>query len=118
MRSSLRRKYLAQVPVLEREGQGRGGLALDPVRRRLPDQHLGHDDLLSAQVRLLEKHGIKFEEFAVPRQSTMSRWWRAQVELGNYADVLHIGQNNGWVVGHRADRNRWAKPRKWSRARP
>jgi ABC-type nitrate/sulfonate/bicarbonate transport system substrate-binding protein len=56
----------------------------------LPNQYVGH-------AHLLEKRGIKFEEFAVPSGNlTMQQMVARQVDLGTYA-----GQS--FIIGHDKD---------------
>ena len=71
----------------------------------LPDQHLGHADLLPAASRaLLEKRGIKIEEFAVPSGNlTMQQMVARQVDMGTYAGpVVHPRPRQGRPRRHRA----------------
>ena len=57
---------------------------------------------------LAEKHGLKFEEFAVPSGNlTMQQKVARQVDLGTYAGPsFALGHEKGGMIAHRGDRGR------------
>ena len=61
----------------------------------------------------LEKHGLKFEDFAVPSGNlTMQQMVARQVDMGTYAGpVVHHRPRQGRPGRHRADRDMSARPR-------
>src|ERR1700730_15726725 len=88
MKKLTRRKYLAaSAGFLAAGGAGtRGALALDPVRQGYQTNIWGMPTYYLLKSGLLEKHGIKFEEFAVPSGNlTMQQMVARQVDLGTYA---------------------------------
>ena len=68
---------------------------------------------------VLEKRGIKFEEFAVPSGNlTMQQMVARQVDLGTYAGPSFIlGHDKGGLVAHRRRSSTSAGPRASWRAR-
>jgi ABC-type nitrate/sulfonate/bicarbonate transport system substrate-binding protein len=102
MKKLTRRKYLAaSAGFLAAGGAGtRGALALDPVRQGYQTNIWGMPTYYLLKSGLLEKHGIKFEEFAVPSGNlTMQQMVARQVDLGTYAgQSFIIGHDKGGLV--------------------
>jgi ABC-type nitrate/sulfonate/bicarbonate transport system substrate-binding protein len=72
----------------------RQALALEPVRQGYQTNMWGMPTYYLMRSGLLEKHGIKFEEFAVPSGNlTMQQMVARQVDMGTYA-----GQS--FIIGH------------------
>jgi len=79
----------------------RPALALDPVRQGYQTNIWGMPTYYLMRSGHLEKHGIKFEEFAVPSGNlTMQQMVARQVDLGTYAGPsLIIGHDKGGLAG-------------------
>src|SRR5215471_20625126 len=79
----------------------RPALALDTVRQGYQTNMWGMPTYYLLRSGLLEKNGIKFEEFAVPSGNlTMQQMVARQVDLGTYAGPsLAIGHDKGGLVG-------------------
>lgn len=72
----------------------RHALALEPVRQGYQTNMWGMPTYYLLRSGLMEKHGIKFEEFAVPSGNlTMQQMVARQVDMGTYA-----GQS--FIIGH------------------
>jgi ABC-type nitrate/sulfonate/bicarbonate transport system substrate-binding protein len=82
-------------------GGPRPALALDLVRQGYQTNIWGMPTYYLMRSGLLEKHGIKFEEFAVPSGNlTMQQMVARQVDLGTYAgQSLIIGHDKGGLIG-------------------
>ena len=97
-----RRNYLAATAAgLVAAGLGaRRAAALDPVRQGYQTNIWGMPTYYLMRSGLLEKHGIKVEEFAVPSGNlTMQQMVARQVDLGTYAgQSLIIGNARGGLV--------------------
>jgi ABC-type nitrate/sulfonate/bicarbonate transport system substrate-binding protein len=88
-----RRQYLAGSAAVFAAGTG-AAFALDLVRQGYQTNIWGMPTYYLLRSGLLEKHGIKFEEFAVPAGNlTMQQMVARQVDLGTYA-----GQS--FIIGH------------------
>jgi len=98
-----RRQYLATTGAgLLVAGLGaRPAVALDTVRQGYQTNMWGMPTYYLMRSGLLEKHGIKFEEFAVPSGNlTMQQMVARQVDLGTYAGPsLALGHDKGGLVG-------------------
>jgi ABC-type nitrate/sulfonate/bicarbonate transport system substrate-binding protein len=98
-----RRQYLAgtgaAVLVLGAEGI-RPALALDPIRQGYQTNIWGMPTYYLMKSGLLEKKGIKVEEFAVPSGNlTMQQMVARQVDMGTYAGPSFIiGHDKGGLV--------------------
>jgi taurine transport system substrate-binding protein len=81
-------------------GMARPALALDTVRQGYQTNIWGMPTYYLLRSGLLEKRGIKFEEFAVPSGNlTMQQMVARQVDLGTYAaQSLIIGHDKGGLV--------------------
>jgi ABC-type nitrate/sulfonate/bicarbonate transport system substrate-binding protein len=81
-------------------GAPRPGFALDSVRQGYQTNIWGMPTYYLLKSGLLEKHGIKFEEFAVPSGNlTMQQMVARQVDLGTYAGPSFvIGHDKGGLV--------------------
>src|SRR5499433_33461 len=79
----------------------RPAAALETVRQGYQTNMWGMPTYYLLRSGLLEKHGIKFEEFAVPSGNlTMQQMVARQVDLGTYAGPsLAIGHDKGGLVG-------------------
>src|SRR5258708_4854485 len=103
MKKLTRRKYLAiGAGFLAAGAVGtRGALALDPVRQGYQTNIWGMPTYYLPKSGLLEKRGIKFQEFAVPSGNlTMQQMVARQVDLGTYAgQSFIIGVDKGDLVG-------------------
>ncbi len=75
--------------------------ALEPIRQGYQTNVWGMPTYYLMHSGLLEKHGLKFEEFAVPAGNiTMQQMVARQVDLGTYAGPsLIIGNARGGIVG-------------------
>ncbi|HXX25818.1 MAG TPA: ABC transporter substrate-binding protein [Pseudolabrys sp.] len=97
-----RRDYLAASGAgLTVVGLGlRPALAADPVRQGYQTNMWGMPTYYLLHSGLLEKHGVKFEEFAVPSGNlTMQQQVARQVDLGTYAGPsFAIGYDKGGLV--------------------
>src|SRR5258708_5832896 len=78
----------------------RSGWALDLIRQGFQTNIWGMPTYYLLKSGLLEKHGIKFEEFAVPSGNlTMQQMVARQVDLGTYAaQSFIIGNDKGGLV--------------------
>jgi NitT/TauT family transport system substrate-binding protein len=81
-------------------GFPRGAAALEPIRQGYQTNMWGMPTYYLMRSGLLEKHGIKFEEFAVPSGNlTMQQMVARQVDLGTYAgQSMIIGNAKGGLV--------------------
>jgi ABC-type nitrate/sulfonate/bicarbonate transport system substrate-binding protein len=75
--------------------------ALDTVRQGYQTNMWGMPTYYLLRSGLLEKHGLKFEEFAVPSGNlTMQQMVARQVDMGTYAGPsLALGHDKGGLVG-------------------
>src|SRR5471032_2361722 len=75
--------------------------ALDTVRQGYQTNMWGMPTYYLLRSGLLEKHGVKFEEFAVPSGNlTMQQMVARQVDMGTYAGPsLALGHDKGGMVG-------------------
>src|SRR3954447_7223783 len=98
-----RRQYLAASAGLVAAGLGgaRPAFALGTVRPGFQTNILGMPTYYLLKAGLLEKQGIKFEEFAVPSGNlTMQQMVARQVDMGTYAGQSFIlGHDKGGMVG-------------------
>jgi ABC-type nitrate/sulfonate/bicarbonate transport system substrate-binding protein len=78
----------------------RPALALDTVRQGYQTNMWGMPTYYLLRSGLLEKHGVKFEEFAVPSGNlTMQQMVARQVDMGTYAGPsFAIGHDKGGLV--------------------
>jgi sulfonate transport system substrate-binding protein len=97
-----RRQYLAATGALLAAsfGGARQAFALDPIRQGYQTNMWGMPTYYLMKSGILQKHGIKFEEFAVPSGNlTMQQMVARQVDLGTYAGpALIIGHDKGQLV--------------------
>jgi NitT/TauT family transport system substrate-binding protein len=96
MKKLTRRQYLAAGAglLVAGAGAGRPAFALDALRQGYQTNIWGMPTYYLLRSGLLEKHGIKFEEFAVPSGNlTMQQMVARQVDMGTYA-----GQS--FIIGH------------------
>lgn len=97
-----RRHYLAASGVgLVAAGLGiRPAAALETVRQGYQTNMWGMPTYYLLRSGLLEKHGVKFEEFAVPSGNlTMQQMVARQVDMGTYAGPsFSIGHDKGGLV--------------------
>src|SRR5262249_2752760 len=98
-----RRQYIAATgaSVLVAGLGARPAAALDTVRQGYQTNMWGMPTYYLMRSGLLEKHGIKFEEFAVPSGNlTMQQMVARQVDLGTYAGPsLALGHDKGGLAG-------------------
>jgi NitT/TauT family transport system substrate-binding protein len=98
-----RRQYLAATGagVLVASLGARPAAALETVRQGYQTNMWGMPTYYLMRSGLLEKHGIKFEEFAVPSGNlTMQQMVARQVDMGTYAGPsLALGHDKGGLVG-------------------
>jgi len=98
-----RRHYLAATGAgVLAAGLGiRPAAALETVRQGYQTNMWGMPTYYLLRSGLLEKHGIKFEEFAVPSGNlTMQQMVARQVDMGTYAGPsLALGHDKGGLVG-------------------
>lgn len=82
-------------------GGVRPAFALDPIRQGYQTNMWGMPTYYLLRSGLLEKHGIKFEEFAVASGNlTMQQMVARQVDLGTYAGPSFIlGHDKGGLIG-------------------
>jgi ABC-type nitrate/sulfonate/bicarbonate transport system substrate-binding protein len=75
--------------------------ALETVRQGYQTNMWGMPTYYLLRSGLLEKHGVKFEEFAVPSGNlTMQQMVARQVDMGTYASPsLALGHDKGGLVG-------------------
>jgi NitT/TauT family transport system substrate-binding protein len=101
-RGVTRRQYLAASAGVLAAGLGaaRPAFALATVRQGYQTNIWGMPTYYLLKSGLLEKHGIKFEEFAVPSGNlTMQQMVARQVDLGTYAGPSFIiGHDKGGLV--------------------
>src|SRR6476646_6207317 len=97
-----RRQYLTATGAgLLAVGMGaRPALALETVRQGYQTNMWGMPTYYLLRSGLLEKHGVKFEEFAVPSGNlTMQQMVARQVDMGTYAGPsFAIGHDKGGLV--------------------
>ena len=97
-----RRQYLAAGAGLVAAGLGgvRPAFALETVRQGIQTNIWGMPTYYLLKSGLLEKRGIKFEEFAVPSGNlTMQQMVARQVDMGTYAaQSFIIGHDKGGLV--------------------
>src|SRR5215475_10261183 len=96
-----RRQYLAATGALALGlGGTRDAVALETVRQGYQTNIWGMPTYYLLKSGVLEKHGIKFEEFAVPSGNlTMQQMVARQVDLGTYAgQSFIIGHDKGGLV--------------------
>jgi len=97
-----RRHYLAAsgTSVIALGLSGRWAAALEAVRQGYQTNIWGMPTYYLLRSGLLEKHGIKFEEFAVPSGNlTMQQMVARQVDLGTYAgQSFIIGHDKGGLI--------------------
>jgi taurine transport system substrate-binding protein len=101
MMSITRRHYLAATGAFALGfGSARNAFALDTVRQGYQTNIWGMPTYYLLKSGVLEKHGIKFEEFAVPSGNlTMQQMVARQVDLGTYAgQSFIIGHDKGGLV--------------------
>jgi len=94
-----RRQWLAGI-ALALALPGRPAWALETIRQGFQTNIWGMPTYYLLKSGLLEKHGIKFEEFAVPSGNlTMQQMVARQVDLGTYAaQSFIIGHDKGGLV--------------------
>jgi ABC-type nitrate/sulfonate/bicarbonate transport system substrate-binding protein len=94
-----RRKWLAGS-VLALGLPARPAWALETIRQGFQTNIWGMPTYYLLKSGLLEKHGLKFEEFAVPSGNlTMQQMVARQVDLGTYAaQSFIIGHDKGGIV--------------------
>jgi NitT/TauT family transport system substrate-binding protein len=102
MKRFTRRQYLVAGAGLMVMGTAasRPAFALDTIRQGFQTNIWGMPTYYLLKSGLLEKHGIKFEEFAVPSGNlTMQQMVARQVDLGTYAgQSFIIGHDKGGLV--------------------
>src|SRR5438034_7313347 len=94
-----RRQWLAGT-ALALALPGRRAWAIEMIRQGFQTNIWGMPTYYLLKSGLLEKHGIKFEEFAVPSGNlTMQQMVARQVDLGTYAgQSFIIGHDKGGLV--------------------
>ena len=94
-----RRQWLAGT-ALVLALPGRRAWALETIRQGFQTNIWGMPTYYLLKSGLLEKHGIKFEEFAVPSGNlTMQQMVARQVDLGTYAaQSFTIGHDKGGLI--------------------
>jgi len=100
MRKITRRNYLAGSLAALGAGAVSPAFALNTVRQGYQTNIWGMPTYYLLKSGLLEKHGVKFEEFAVPSGNlTMQQMVARQVDLGTYAgQSFIIGHDKGGLV--------------------
>ena len=100
MRKITRRDYLAGSLAALGAGAVSPAIALDTVRQGYQTNIWGMPTYYLLKSGLLEKHGVRFEEFAVPSGNlTMQQMVARQVDLGTYAgQSFIIGHDKGGLV--------------------
>jgi NitT/TauT family transport system substrate-binding protein len=100
MRKITRRDYLAGSLGVAGAGAVLPAFALDTVRQGYQTNIWGMPTYYLLKSGLLERHGVKFEEFAVPSGNlTMQQMVARQVDLGTYAgQSFIIGHDKGGLV--------------------
>ena len=100
-RKTTRRIYLAATGAAAlTAGLGAAAFALEPIRQGYQTNIWGMPTYYLMRSGLLEKRGIKFQEFAVPSGNlTMQQMVARQVDLGTYAgQSFTIGHDKGGLV--------------------
>src|SRR5438094_10027235 len=94
-----RRQWLAGT-ALALALPGRRAWAIETIRQGFQTNIWGMPTYYLLKSGLLEKHGIKFEEFAVPSGNlTMQQMVARQVDLGTYAaQSFIIGYDKGGLI--------------------
>jgi len=100
MRKITRRDYLAGSLAALGAGAVSPAIGLDTVRQGYQTNIWGMPTYYLLRSGLLEKNGVKFEEFAVPSGNlTMQQMVARQVDLGTYAgQSFIIGHDKGGLV--------------------
>src|SRR6202171_986261 len=102
MQTMTRRQYLAAGAGMLAAGLGavRPAFALETIRQGFQTNIWGMPTYYLLKSGLLEKRGIKFEEFAVPSGNlTMQQMVARQVDLGTYAgQSFIIGHDKGGLI--------------------
>src|SRR5882757_2940771 len=102
MKTITRRQYLAAGACMLAAGLGaaRPALALETIRQGFQTNIWGMPTYYLLKSGLLEKRGLKFEEFAVPSGNlTMQQMVARQVDLGTYAgQSFTLGHAKGGLV--------------------
>src|SRR5204863_1509558 len=96
-----RRQYLAATGAAAlTAGLARPALALETIKQGYQTNIWGMPTYYLMRSGLLEKHGIKFEEFAVPSGNlTMQQMVARQVDMGTYAGPSFVlGHSRGGLV--------------------
>jgi len=95
-----RRQYLAGSAAMLAAGFARPAFALETVRQGYQTNIWGMPTYYLLKSGLLERHGVRFEEFAVPSGNlTMQQMVARQVDLGTYAgQSFIIGHEKGGLV--------------------
>src|SRR5260370_5778931 len=96
-----RRHYLAERGALLRAGLfPRAASALETLRQGYQTNIWGMPTFYLMRSGLLEKHGLKFEEFPVPSGNlTMQQMVARQVDVGTYAgQSMILGHDKGGLV--------------------
>src|SRR5437868_15411819 len=96
-----RRHYLAAIgALLTAAFAPRAALAQTTIRQGYQTNLWGMPTYYLLRSGLLEKHGIKFEEFAVPSGNlTMQQMVARQVDMGTYAGPSFVlGHSRGGLV--------------------
>jgi NitT/TauT family transport system substrate-binding protein len=96
-----RRHVLAGAGMLAASLGAGPAFALETVRQGYQTNMWGMPTYYLLRSGLLEKHGVKFEEFAVPSGNlTMQQMVARQVDMGTYAGPsLVLGHDKGGLVG-------------------
>src|SRR5438034_4182079 len=94
-----RRQWLAGT-ALALALPGRRAWAIETIRQGFQTNIWGMPTYYLLKSGLLEKHGIKFEEFAVPSGNlTMQQMVARQVDMGTYAaQSFIVGHDKGGLV--------------------
>jgi ABC-type nitrate/sulfonate/bicarbonate transport system substrate-binding protein len=95
-----RRQYLAASGALALGLGARPAFALEVIRQGYQTNMWGMPTYYLLKSGALEKHGVKFEEFAVPSGNlTMQQMVARQVDMGTYAGPsFTIGHDKGGLV--------------------
>src|SRR5919204_6733366 len=96
-----RRQYLVATGAGVLAAGLKPALALETIRQGFQTNIWGMPTYYLLKSGVLEKHGINFEEFAVPSGNlTMQQMVARQVDLGTYAaPSFIIGHDKGGLVG-------------------
>src|SRR6266851_4843153 len=102
-----RRQYLAGSAAMLAASFARPAFALETVRQGYQTNIWGMPTYYLLKSGLLERHGVRFEEFAVPSGNlTMQQMVARQVDLGTYAgQSFIIGHEKGGLQEVRMDVN-------------